>query len=261
MKKILTIFLVLFSVSIFSDTDLSGYFTDKAGCFILYDLNKNILITKYNPARCSQQISPDSTFKIPLSLMAFDQNLITQTTVFKWDGQKRMLAVWNQNQTPQTWLKNSAVWVSQELTPKLGMNTIKTYLHKFNYGNEDFSGGITKAWLTSSLKISADEQLEFLKKFVTDKLPVSKQAVVATKANLYLETLPNDWKLYGKTGAGNLKGLQDGWFVGYIQKEKQTYIFVTNFSDLQKPTTSEFAGARAKTITKAILNTQHYLAG
>lgn len=259
MKKLLTLFLLLFSASVFADTNLSKYFTDKSGCFILYDLNKSEVVTQYNPPRCSQQISPDSTFKIPLSLMAFDQNLITQKTVFKWDGQKRMFAAWNQDQTPQTWLKNSIVWVSQQLTPKLGMDKIQYYLHQFNYGNEDFSGGITRAWLTSSLKISADEQLGFLRNFVTDKLPVSKAAIADTKANLYLETLPNDWKLYGKTGSGGLKGLQDGWFIGFIQKEKQIYIFVLNFSELQKPTSTEFAGARAKKMVKEILATEHLI--
>lgn len=252
-----SLFLLLWTSTGLADTDLAKYFANKSGCFILYDLNRNTVVEKYNSPRCSQQISPNSTFKIALSLMAFDQKLITQKTIFKWDGQHRMLPVWNQDQTPQTWLKNSVVWVSQVLTPQLGMTTIKSYLYRFKYGNQDFSGGLAQAWLNNSLKISADEQLEFLKKLVSNKLPVSQQAMTETKANMYVETLPSGWKLYGKTGAGNLEGLQDGWFVGFIQKDKQTEIFVLNFSDLQKVApTAAFAGVRAKEIVKEIIKSR-----
>lgn len=47
----------------------------------------------------------------------------------------------------------SVVWVSQEITQKIGLNKIKNYLKDFDYGNQDFSGdkernnGLTEAWL------------------------------------------------------------------------------------------------------------------
>lgn len=269
MKKfIVFILLNLFTAHLFAaDVNFSSEFENKSGCFILFNLTQNKVIEKYNPARCSKRITTASTFKIPLSLMAFDQKLITQNTIFKWDGKNRDLAVWNQNQTPQTWLKNSAVWVSQEITPQLGMSKIKYYLKKFHYGNQNFSGdpkknnGLTHAWLSSSLKISANEQLNFIKLLVTNKLPVSQQAMTYTKENMFLEISPKGYKLYGKTGSGRNKNqpkntqhpLQDGWFIGFIQKSDQQYLFVLNFSDTQPPQTNEPAGIRAKTITKSIL--------
>jgi beta-lactamase class D/beta-lactamase class D OXA-1 len=269
MKKLVsTLIFSLFAANSFASVeDFSKYFNEKSGCFILFDLNKNKLIEKYNPSRCKEQIPPDSTFKIPLSLMAFDQKLITEKTVFKWDGKDRGLSFWNQDQTPQTWLKNSAVWVSQELTPKLGLDKIKYYLKQFKYGNQDFSGdpgknnGLTNAWLSSSLKISGDEQLIFLKNFICNKLPVSQAAMTDTKENMYLETSPNGWRLYGKTGSGSnvhqpvnyQHTLEDGWFVGYVQKADQVYVFVLNFSDLKKPNTTEAGGTRAKGIAKDLL--------
>lgn len=222
------------------------------------------MVEKYNPSRCAERIPPDSTFKVALSLMAFDSNIITQKTIFKWDGKQRWLPAWNQDQTPHTWLKNSVVWVSQEITPQLGLPKIKAYLKAFNYGNQDFSGdpgknnGLTNAWLVSSLKISGDEQLTFLKAFLSDKLPVSKEAVNNTKENMFLEDLPQDWKLYGKSGSGPRTqavddGLTTGWFIGFVQKNNQTYIFVTNFTDLQITENSAQSGTTAKEITKDIL--------
>ncbi len=250
-----------------STPDFSTYFKEKSACFIVFNLDENKLTTKYNPSRCEEKIPPDSTFKIALSLMAFDQKIINQNTVFKWDGQDRSLSFWNQDQTPKTWLKNSAVWVSQQLTPQLGLDKIKYYLEQFDYGNQDFSGGpgknngLTHAWLSSSLKISGNEQLVFLKKLIMNKLPVSKSAMTDTKENMYLETSPNDWKLYGKTGTGSpthqsinhTRALEDGWFIGYVEKGKQTYLFVLNFSDSKPPNSTEAGGTRAKKITKALL--------
>jgi beta-lactamase class D/beta-lactamase class D OXA-1 len=204
---------------------------------------------------------------VALSLMVFDQKLITQKTVFKWDGENRGLALWNQNQTPYTWLKNSVVWVSQELTPQLGMSKIKWYLARFYYGNQDFSGdpgkynGLTHAWLSSSLKISANEQLHFLKLLATNRLPVSLKAMGNTKTNMYLETSSNGWKLYGKTGAGDWvcrkdgvhNKSQDGWFIGYVKKKETIYLFVANITNFQKHEVAESDGTEVKNITKTIL--------
>jgi beta-lactamase class D len=228
-------------------------------CFILFDLTKNKIITEYNPSRCKEKVPPDSTFKIPLSLMAFDQQLITQKTIFKWDGEEKGLPNWNQNQTPQTWLQYSVVWVSRELTPKIGLPKIQNYLKQFDYGNQDFAGdpaknnGLTNAWLSSSLRISADEQIIFLKKLIMNELPVSKTAMADTKANMYVETSLNGWKLYGKTGAGNnvqQSTLSDGWFIGYTQKGKKTYVFALHFTDSIAPFTG---GILAKDYTRRIL--------
>lgn len=262
MKKGLLFFLLslISFCAIANPMDLSAYFQGKSGCFVLFDLNKNQLVTRYNPSRCAERIAPDSTFKIPLSLMAFDQKLIAQDTVFKWDGKNKGFISWNQNQTPHTWLQNSTVWVSQQLTPKLGLPTITSYLKEFDYGNQDFSGdsgennGLTHAWLSSSLKLSANEQLMFLQKFAENKLPVSQEALADTKNNMYLETSSSGWKLFGKTGTGLGKtGMPEGWFVGFVEKGTQKYEFVLNFTELSRSEPVEAAGMRAKEIAKAVL--------
>lgn len=216
-------------------------------CFILFDVNRQKIVKEYNPFnRCHQPISPDSTFKIPLSLMAFNQGIINQQTVFKWDGVTRALPAWNQDQTPKTWLQNSVLWVSQRITPQLGLQRIENYLAGFNYGNEDMSGdpkannGLQVAWLSSSLKISAIEQLYFLNAMLKDELPVTKEAVENTKANMYLGKLDNGAHYYGKTGSGrNGKNerlnkpskLRDGWFIGFVEDGDRRYIFISNLTD------------------------------
>jgi len=259
MKKFLAaISMGLFSLNAFAaNPDFDTIFKSTSGCFILYDIKQQTILKEYNPTRCNERVSPASTFKVPLSLMAFEQNVITQKTVFKWDGIDKGLPQWNQNQTPASWLKNSVVWVSQEITPQLGLRKIEYYLLKFHYGNQDFSGdpykhnGLTHAWLDSSLKISGEEQFSFMKALVENTLPISPDAAMNTKQNMFLETLPNGTKLYGKTGSTS----NTGWFIGYTQKTKPSYIIILNFTDLRPTQNSVPAGTRAKTMVKNILST------
>ncbi len=245
--------------------DFPVLFKNQDACFLLYNLNAHQVVDVYNKPRCKTEVSPNSTFKIALSLMAFDSNVITQKTVFKWDGQHYVIPEWNQDQTPHTWLRYSVVWVSQQITPQLGMTKIDNYLKDFDYGNEDFSGdsgknnGLSNAWLDSSLKISPAEQMKFIGKLVQNKLPVSATAMTNTKANLYLETSPNGWQLYGKTGTGNpnTQGRPErGWFVGWVQKQDQVDLVVLNTQDLTAPESKEYAGTRAKNLAKQILQTE-----
>lgn len=145
MKKILSFFLLCISVSVYAkeinQQDYAEIFKGYDACFILYNVNQHKILSKYNPNnRCNERIAPNSSFKIPLSLMAFDQGIINQETVFKWDGKQGFMPEHRQDQTPNSWLKYSVVWVSQQITPKLGYERIKRYLSGFNYGNQDFSG-------------------------------------------------------------------------------------------------------------------------
>ncbi|KGP64413.1 beta-lactamase [Legionella norrlandica] len=283
MKKLIALFLVacFINTSIWAtkESDYSKLFKKYHACFILYDLNNHKIVSEYNPnQRCSERIAPDSTFKIPLSLMAFNQGIINQHTVFKWDGVKEDLVDWNHDQTPESWLKYSVVWVSQQITRQMGDGRIKYYLAGFDYGNQDFSGdpgknnGLTHAWLSSSLKISAMEQLTFLKAMLNHELPLTPEAIKNTCKNMYLGKLENGASYYGKTGSGrhgrnerqtNPSRLRDGWFVGFIEKGKARYIFVSNLTDKEPVPMQKFGAntpllpygsALLKPITLQILN-------
>ncbi|MDI1353062.1 MAG: penicillin-binding transpeptidase domain-containing protein [bacterium] len=253
-------------------TEYELIFKRFSGCFILFDLNRNKIVSMYNPHNnCNQQIAANSTFKIPLSLMAFNERIINPNSLFKWHGEQGVLPEHERDQTPYSWLKYSVVWVSQQLTPKIGEKRIKYYLADFKYGNQDFRGdpgqknGLTHAWLASSLKISPMEQLYFLNAMLKHKLSVSDDAIKFTEANMYLDKLPNGAKLYGKTGSGrhgrnermkNPSTLRDGWFVGFIKQNKQSYIYVSDLTDKVPPISSDkaYGGQLIKPITLQLLN-------
>lgn len=210
--------------------------------------------------------APCSTFKIALAVMGYDAGILKDeihpTWPFKPDYEA-FLDAWKDDQNPTSWIKNSCVWYSQILTRKLGMKKFQAYVKAFDYGNQNLSGDknkdnrLTHAWLSSSLEISAEEQMVFLEKLISNTLPVSIYAQTMTKNCMYLKDLLNGWKLYGKTGNGMLKDknghktdLQHGWFIGYAKKGHRHILFVSHITDNKKQNT--FASLRVKnnTITK-----------
>ena len=244
------------------DPDYARLFAGRDGCFELYDLKAGKLLVRSDPRRCAQRTSPCSTFKVPLALMAFDAGILAdENSSMKWDGTKFSRDTWNRDQTATTWMQNSVVWFSQRLTPQLGLPKVKNYLAKFDYGNQDMSGGLTRAWLESSLQISPDEQLRFWQKFWREQLPVSKHAFAMTKKITLVDTSPAGWTLHGKTGSGgagsrgpNQKSeLWLGWFVGHVARGDREYLFVTTYTDLVASTDDRPSGWIAHDIALRIL--------
>ena len=238
MKKV-----ILFLCSIILSANLA--FADS--CFIAKE-NSKVLKTEGD---CDKRYAPMSTFKIPLSLMGFDSGILMDEMHPVWpfkEGYVDWRDAWKQNQTPKSWMKESCVWYSQVLTKKLGMKKFQEYVTKFDYGNNDLSGdkeqnnGLTNAWLSSSLKISAIEQIDFLQKMLAGKLPIKPHAIAMTKNILFVEELKNGWKFYSKTGMGSLLNadgtknpdLYHGWFIGWIEKGDRRIIFSNHIEDDKK---------------------------
>ena len=216
--------------------DLAAYFKPfPAGAFVLYDLKRGTYL-RHDEARCRERFSPFSTFKIPNSLIGLDSGVITDAEyVIKWDAQKYPafnrdtlpFSAWWEDQTLRTAIKRSVVWYYRELALKVGERRMRDYVHRLRYGNEDATGPLNGFWLNSTLKISADEQVDFLRRLYKEELPVSKRAIRIVKDIITLEETP-DYKLSGKTGGGPLaEGRYLGWFVGYLETKDNTYFFAT----------------------------------
>ena len=238
--------------------DLADYFKPyPAGAFVLYDQKRDAYV-RHNEARCRERFSPYSTFKIPNSLIGLDTGVIADAEfVIKWDEKKYPafnrdtlpFSAWWQDQTLRTAFKRSVVWYYRELALKVGEKRMKEYVDKLDYGNEDASGPLNGFWLNSSLKISADEQVEFLKRLHKEDLPVAKRSIKILKEIMTLEETP-DYRLSGKTGGGPLgENRFLGWFVGYLETKENTYLFAT---EIEGPTYLSIRDERIA-LTKRIL--------
>jgi len=233
-----------------ADPDFAKIFAGRSGCFELYDLTAHKLVVRSDPKTCAERTSPCSTFKVPLALMAFDAGILeNESSSLKWDGTKYSRESWNRDHTAATWMRDSVVWFSQRLTPRLGPEKVKSYLQRFDYGNRDTSGGLTKFWLESSLAISPDEQLLFWQRFWREELPVSKHAYEMTKAITYAETSPAGWVLHGKTGSGETMG----WYTGHVAKGDRQYVFVSRYTERGPAKDDRPPGWIARDLAKRIL--------
>ena len=219
------------------------------GCFLVKDQGTVIK----SEGDCSSRYSPCSSFKIALALVGYDAGILKDANHPQWPFKEKYAAPlesWKHSQTPATWIQNSCVWYSQVLTSKLGMKRFQDYVNQFDYGNRDVSGdkgqnnGLTHAWLSSSLKISPEEQAIFLEKLLANTLPVSDNAHRMTKKIIYIEDLPEGWALYGKTGSGLLLcadrtqklDIKHGWFIGWIEKCNKKIIFIHHIiEDTKQP--------------------------
>ncbi len=232
--------------------DLSSYFDGYDGTFVLYDLKKRTY-TVYNKEKSEKRVSPNSTFKIPHALVGLQTGVLQDAdTVLRWDGTEYPFPEWNRDQTLTEAIQNSTIWYFQEVAQRVGPVREKRYLQVFRYGNRDLSGGLTNFWLQSSLKISPKEQVDFLRRFYTYHLPVSKRNIDIVKEILVLEE-KNGALLSGKTGTGwkdaELNGIPiNGYFVGYVEKDGNAYFFATNIEAEDHAT-----GGNAKAITLQIL--------
>lgn len=208
--------------------DLSDFFAGYRGCFVLYDTNADTWDI-YNETLAAKRFPPNSTYKIYSALFALENGLIRpDASTLKWDGQTYSYPVWNQDQTLASAMQNSVNWYFQELDQRADWNDLNNFYQTIGYGNQDLSGGATEFWLESSLKISAVEQVELLRKLYENEFHFEEHNVQAVKDSLRL-SVSGQTVLSGKTGTGVINGQSiNGWFIGYVESGSNTWFFATN---------------------------------
>lgn len=219
------------------EIDLSNFFGSSKGSFVLYDYQNNKYI-RYNSELAADRFTPASTFKILNSLIGLETGVVkNENEVFKWDGTEyKTMKDWNRDHDMTSAIKYSVVWFYQELAKRIGEERMKYYIDTVNYGNKDISGGIDVFWLKGNLKISAGEQVEFLKKLHEDSLPFSQHTMDIVKSILPGEN-GEGYKLRAKTGLNNLdENNFIGWYVGYVYTNDNTYVFALNIIDADADT-------------------------
>ena len=215
------------------EVDLSRHFAGLEGTFVVLDAQSG-RIRRHNPARAAERLLPASTFKIPNALIALETGVASGPDFpLAWDStavprQAWWPASWARNHTLRTALPNSVVWYFQEIARRIRPERMQAYLRQFDYGNHAISGGIDHFWLTGDLRISADEQVQFLRRFYTGQLGASPRSTQLVKDFLVLEETP-EYRLSGKTGTARLsEGREVGWLVGYVEREGQTHVYALN---------------------------------
>jgi beta-lactamase class D len=130
-KKIKLLITIIFLTNSFlfaQDLELENIFKNKEveGTIVIESLNtKKIYI--YNEKEL-KLFSPASTFKIPNTLIALNEGVVTVDSLINWDKKIREYESWNKDQTLLTAFKSSCVWCYQEFASKIGVEKYKKYL-------------------------------------------------------------------------------------------------------------------------------------
>jgi beta-lactamase class D len=218
------------------------------GTFVLFEpANDRYLV--FNEARARQRFLPASTFKIPNALIGLEVGSIRdQREVFPWDGKPKPRRAWERDQTLDTGMRDSVVWMFQEIARRTGKARMKEWVAKLEYGNADIGGGVDNFWLQGSMRISAMEQVEFLRKLREGRLPVTQRSSRLARNALVFERTPA-YTIYAKTGTTGTVKEPVSWWVGWIEQAgTPTAYFAMNITPL--PNTP--FGARLP-ISRAIL--------
>jgi len=209
-----------------------------SGSIVIYDLNRDRTF-QYNPSRNATPFLPASTFKILNSLIALETGVVAdQSALLTWDGVQRQIPEWNQDLTMQEAFKRSAVWYYQVLARRIGHDRMQKWVTQAKYGNQTIGpeAEIDKFWLEGALRITPQEQIQFLRRLYQNELPFSARSLAIVKHLMVIEQTPA-YTLRGKTGwigFADEGKTEIGWLVGYVEKGKDVYLFATNI-DIQKP--------------------------
>ncbi len=232
-----------------SYVDLSAYFGEFDGSFVLYDLG-NDAWSIHDIDHATRRVAPNSTYKIYAALFGLEDGVITPDNTFiTWDGKNYPFDTWNTDQTLQSAMSNSVNWYFQSLNEQLGVPSVNKYVQQIKYGNENISGNFSSYWMESSLKISPIEQVELLTKLQNNSFSFAPENINAVKDSICISS-SDAGSFYGKTGTGRVNGQDvNGWFIGYIETADNTYIFATNIGADNGAT-----GGNATEITMSILS-------
>jgi beta-lactamase class D len=225
------------------------------GSILIYDVNKNTYYSNDFGWEKNGNI-PASTFKIPNSIIALETGIMkSDSAIFKWDGKKRRIKDWEKDLTLKEAFKASCVPCYQEVARKVGVKRMKEYLKKLNYSPNIIVDTLTidTFWLEGESKITQMQQIDFLKRLYFSELPISKRTESMMKNIMEIEKTDN-YVVRGKTGWGINHGVDNGWFVGYVEKKEGIYFFATSLKLTPETKREDFFSIRPNATKAALKN-------
>jgi len=212
----------------FQQIDLQDLFATKGlgGQILIYDEACN-QYTSSDFSIAKDPFLPASTFKIPNTIIGLETGVIDENYVFKYDGKPRMLKAWEKDLTLREAFQTSCVPCYQELARKAGLANMKVLLDSMAYPGMDVGkDNLDMFWLKGQSAISPLQQVDFLRRLMTKQFNLKESTRSILKEVMARDTTVNGIR-YAKTGRGEYKGKDMGWFIGYIQKPKNRIYFAT----------------------------------
>lgn len=198
------------------------------GTIALFDSQDGVLGCS-NLKKCQTAVTPASTFKIPHSIVALETGAVEgPDTIMPWSHQTFTNDDWNQDLKFRDAFRLSCVPCYRAIARKLGDATEQEWLNKLGYGNRSIEGGVDKFWLSGGLRITALEQIDFLRRFDGDKLPISPGTADLVRDIMTID-VTESYVLRGKTGSAMPpdEPVETLWFVGWLELGERRVFFAT----------------------------------
>ncbi len=201
--------------------ELSEYFNDGKGCFVLYNLQTDSYMV-YNEQSARKRVSPNSTYKPFIALNALEKGIISvDSNTLSWNGSNYYFKEWNKDHNLKTAMENSVNWYFTDLDSRLAGADTESFLKTIGYGNGSIVNSFNTYWLEGSLKISPMEQARLYAQLYTNSFNCNEENI---KAVINSINLGNGF--YGKTGTGQVDGKTvNGWFNGVYESNGTAYGF------------------------------------
>lgn len=222
------------------------------GSILIYDFqHKRYYSNNFDWAKIGRL--PASTFKIPNTIIALETGVVkNDSTLFKWNGEKRSYKIWEQDLILRDAFQYSCVPCYQEIATTIGQKRMNKYLDKLAYRDMKFDAStIDNFWLEGPSKINQFQQINFLKRLYQSKLPITERTERTLKKMMVIEETEK-FKLSGKTGLSVRSGKKNGWFVGYIEEKEHLYFFATNIEPKEGMNEKLFPQIRKEITMKAL---------
>lgn len=226
------------------------------GCIVVFDNNKNNWIVSDTVLAKTEHL-PASTFKIINLLIALETGVIKdENELFEWPGEMDTVKY---GYRPETYrdmtvkeaFEISAIWVFIKLAQLIGRERYIYYLDACNYGNGNLTEPGIDFWNFGRLGISPVNQVSFIRSLYEGNLPFSERNQEIVKRVMKTEQTDN-YTIFAKTGWTREKGINTGWWTGYVESEQGVWFFSTLLLQDRKYNSPTFGPCR-KEITKSVL--------
>jgi len=173
-------------------------------------------------------MQPASTFKIIHLLIALETGVINdEYDIIKWPGSTDTTLygyrpdIYKDISIEEAF-EVSAGWAFIEIAKKIDRAQYEHYLRLSGYGNLDLSEKGDDFWNFGAMKISPENQIDFLRRVFEHKTPFSDRNLAILKKVMTTEQT-DEYIIRSKTGWTRINGQDIGWWVGYVERENNTY--------------------------------------
>jgi beta-lactamase class D len=227
------------------------------GTFVMYDA-RNGKWEMSDTTFSKVATLPASTFKIVNLLIALETRaVLDENEIVKWTS--AYVDTLKYGHRPEIYhdmtvaeaFEVSAGWVFVELANRVGKENYKKYLLLSQYGNGNLNQPDVDFWNFGAFGISPIDQVKFLRRFYEGKLPFKKHHIEIVKKVMRTEKI-GEYTLKSKTGWTRHGGINTGWWVGYVEHQREVSFFAIRLLQDRKFNSPNFGSCRMK-IAKTIL--------